>query len=77
MEVTEEPLKPPSKSKILSAINTLSLHSVFVDQDCVEKITKHTRQLSSYSLFVKNFLHGHFQQSLRPTSLNLQLMLTR
>ena len=47
MEVTEEPPKPPSKREIHSVINTLSLHSVFVDQDCVEKITKHTRQLSS------------------------------
>ena len=46
MEVIEEPLKP-SKRKMRSSINKLSLHSVFVDQDCVEKIRKHTRQLSS------------------------------
>ena len=52
MEVTEEPPKPPSKSEIRSAINTLSLHSVFVDQDCVDKITNHTRQEFSE----KNFL---------------------
>ena len=65
MEVTEKPPKPPSKNEIRSNINTLSLHSVFVDKDCVEKITKHTRQLCSYcSLFEKNFLQGYFQQSL-------------
>ena len=54
MEVTEEPPKPPSKSEIRSAINTLSLHSEFVDQDCVEKITKHTRQLSLTAYFLES-----------------------
>ena len=62
MEVTEKPSKSPSKSEILSAVNTLSLHSVFVDQDCVEKITKYTRQLCS--LHQKKFLQGYSQQSI-------------
>ena len=42
MKVTEEPTKPPRKSEIRCAINTLSLHSVFVDHDCAEKIRKQT-----------------------------------
>ena len=54
MEVTEEPSKPPSKSETPSSINTLSLHSMFVGQDFVEKITKHTCQL--FSLLENNFL---------------------
>ena len=42
MDVTEEPSKPPSRSELHSAINTLPLHSVLVDQNCVEKIRKLT-----------------------------------
>ena len=72
MGVTEEPQKTPSKNEIRSAINTFSSRSVFVDQDCVEKITKHTRQLSSSLkiIFCRNILNNH----LRPTSLNLRVM---
>ena len=62
LEVTEEPPKPPSKSDIRIALNTLSLHSMFVDHDSADKIRKHTRQLSS--LIEKNFLQGYSQQSL-------------
>ena len=47
MDVTEGPSKTPSKSEIRSAINTLSLHSVFVDQDWAEKMRRHTRKLSN------------------------------
>ena len=62
LEVTEEPPKPPSKSDIRIALNTLSLHSMFVDHDSADKIRKPTRQLSS--LIEKNFLQGCSQQSL-------------
>ena len=41
---------PASNNEIRSAINTLSLHSVFVGQDCVEKITKHTRNYPARQL---------------------------
>ena len=74
MKVTEEPPKPPSNNEIRSAINTLSLHSVFVGQDCVEKITKHTRNdpasLLERSFFARDILNNH----LRPTSLSLRVM---
>ena len=62
LEVTEEPPKPPSKSDIRIALNTLSLHSMFVDHDSADKIRKNTRQLSS--LIEKNFLQRYSQQSL-------------
>ena len=62
LEVTEEPPKPPSKSDMRIALNTLSLHSIFVDHDSADKIRKHTRQLSS--LIEKNFLQEYSQQSL-------------
>ena len=62
LEVTEEPPKHPSKSDIRIALNTLSLHSMFVDHDSADKIRKTTRQLSS--LIEKNFLQGYSQQSL-------------
>ena len=38
LEVTEEPPKPRSKSDIRIALNTLSLHRMFVDHDSADNI---------------------------------------